>query len=128
MADSIIPVLDFSLFSTDIKDEDVEMGLMTFVSEHFIYAFQTTGFLFLKNSGLTKEEISAVNTVTSQFFHQPVEQKSQFARSLYGENHGWVAVEVSLPSHIRISCNRNICISRKLCVMKVVTNFELKVS
>ena len=94
--DSIIPTLDFSLFSTDVKDEDIDIGLMTFVSEHFIFAFETTGFLFLKNSGLSLEDVMTINKVTSVFFNQAVEDKKKFARDLYGENHGWVALEVRL--------------------------------
>ena len=44
-------------------------------------ALEETGFLYLKNTGLTKEEVVWSNEVCERFFSRPKEEKEKFARS-----------------------------------------------
>ena len=53
-------------------------------------ALKETGFLYLKNTGLTKEEVEWSNEVCERFFSRPKEEKEKFARSTeLHRHHGW---------------------------------------
>ena len=65
MADTVnitrvnIPVVDFSAMSLDNKDPLSENGQAIRIVANEVYrAFSTTGFVYLKNHGISKETVS----------------------------------------------------------------------
>lgn len=58
----IIPVVDFGAYS--LSKEDVTDDQMRNLSKELKTAFTEVGFVFLKNTGITQEEVSKANKVT----------------------------------------------------------------
>ena len=94
MQSRCIPCVDFCKLSADTLIEEIDDHTLVEVSEPIVEAFQTTGFLFLLNSGVTKEEVTDFNNVTGAFFRESFYNKQKFSRKKLGGNHGWVALEV----------------------------------
>ncbi|XP_028306271.1 2-oxoglutarate-dependent dioxygenase htyE [Gouania willdenowi] len=88
-----IPVVDFGVFSLDeknVSDEQLQQ-----LSKELKKAFSEVGFVFLKNTGITEEEVEQVMTISKTFFLQPDEVKHPFSRSISPAfNHGWVPLEL----------------------------------
>ncbi|KAL6106322.1 uncharacterized protein ACO6RY_10224 [Pungitius sinensis] len=89
-----IPVVDFAAWSLrkrNISDEQIHT-----VKEQLESAFTQVGFVFLKNTGITQEEVDRIMAVSKTFFLQPVEVKKPFRRDSFdvNPNHGWVRLEV----------------------------------
>ena len=77
-----------------VSSDAIDDHTLVEVSKPIVEAFQTTGFLFLLNSGVTKEEVTDFNNVTGAFFRESFYNKQKFSRKKLGGNHGWVALEV----------------------------------
>lgn len=58
-----------------------------------INAFESIGFLYLKNTGLTQDEVGAVIESTLDVFNMPIEMKEKFARGQNYGRHGWLKFE-----------------------------------
>ncbi|XP_039989277.1 2-oxoglutarate-Fe(II) type oxidoreductase ppzD [Xiphias gladius] len=89
----LIPVVDFAAYGLsrrDVTDEQLN-GL----SKEVKAALEEIGFVFLKNSGITQEEVDRVMDVSRRFFQQPDELKRPFRRNSFADspNHGWVSLE-----------------------------------
>ncbi|KAM7415089.1 hypothetical protein PAMA_019764 [Pampus argenteus] len=89
-----IPVLDFSVCSLN-ESKDVSGDQMRKLSEEMKTAFMEVGFVFLKNTGITQEEVDRVMDISKKFFLQPDELKQPFSRKSFAHslNHGWVSME-----------------------------------
>ncbi|XP_056273636.1 uncharacterized protein si:dkey-10o6.2 isoform X2 [Pseudoliparis swirei] len=90
-----IPVVDFgacSLSEEEVGDEQ----MMHALCKQLESAFTGVGFVFLKNTGITQEEVNAVMAVSKTFFLQPEEEKKPFSRKSFADNpnHGWVQLEL----------------------------------
>ncbi|XP_056271686.1 uncharacterized protein LOC130194674 [Pseudoliparis swirei] len=90
-----IPVVDFgacSLSEEEVGDEQ----MMHALGKQLESAFTGVGFLCLKNTGITQEEVNAVMAVSKTFFLQPEEEKKPFSRKSFADNpnHGWVHLEL----------------------------------
>ncbi|XP_068169656.1 uncharacterized protein [Antennarius striatus] len=88
-----IPVVDFGAYSlTDkqVSDEEIEN-----MSKQLKTAFTEVGFVFLKNTGITREEMDHVLDASKKFFVQPDELKQPFSWTNFANiyKHGWVSVE-----------------------------------
>ncbi|CAL8358294.1 unnamed protein product [Lota lota] len=95
-----IPVIDFSPYNlgeNSVLDEHlVDLG------RQFKSSFTEIGFVYLKNTGITQEEVEQVMDISKTFFLQPVEMKFSFRRESFANcrNHGWVSSEAeSLNPH-----------------------------
>ena len=90
-----IPTIDFSFFSTSTDDDDLNLEMLELVGEHVMFAFKNTGFLYLKNTGLTSDEVKDVNKVCAEFFSLPEDEKQNFSRGNQEDrNHGYVGYQV----------------------------------
>ncbi|XP_020913405.1 2-oxoglutarate-dependent dioxygenase htyE [Exaiptasia diaphana] len=63
------------------------------IASQICKAFSSIGFVYLKNHGISDDEIAKVRQVSDTFFALPVEEKAKCARDSHGTNHGWVALE-----------------------------------
>ena len=90
-----VPVIDFSIFSKNVKETDFECEIVKRMSKDIIDAFKSTGFLYIKNTVLKREEVERVNNAARSFFRQANEQKEKFSRGIYnGGQHGWTGYKV----------------------------------
>ncbi|XP_075241876.1 uncharacterized protein LOC142336823 isoform X1 [Convolutriloba macropyga] len=101
MSDSeIIPLIDFSLLSCNVSWEKLDYKAMKPIASEVMEALRSPGFLYLKNSGLTSEEVSTMNSIAEDFFLQPKEVKEKYARGREIErHHGWVDIEYPVPDN-----------------------------
>ncbi|XP_029909349.1 UPF0676 protein C1494.01-like [Myripristis murdjan] len=88
-----LPVVDFSAFN--LNENDVVDDQLHVLSKELKTAFTEIGFVYLKNTGITQEEVDHVMTMSKNFFLQPEELKQPFSRKSYAVNlnHGWVSLE-----------------------------------
>ncbi|XP_031713817.1 UPF0676 protein C1494.01 isoform X1 [Anarrhichthys ocellatus] len=88
-----IPVVDFGAFS--LSEEDAADEQMHNLSKELESAFTEVGFVFLKNTGITQQEVDRVLTISKTFFLQPEEEKRPFSRKSFAisPSHGWVHLE-----------------------------------
>ncbi|XP_019750315.1 UPF0676 protein C1494.01-like [Hippocampus comes] len=88
-----IPVVDFSVASLSV--EDMSSADLHQLSRELKVAFMEVGFVFLKNTGITQEEVDHVMDASRRFFLQPDQLKRLFVRKSFPINpyHGWVAME-----------------------------------
>ncbi|KAM8861387.1 uncharacterized protein ACB058_008218 [Synchiropus picturatus] len=89
-----IPVLDFSVFQ--LGAEDVSDQALQKLCAEIKAAFTEVGFVFLKNTGVSQEEVDAVMLESMKFFLLPDDQKRAFSRNSFpnNANHGWVSLEL----------------------------------
>ncbi|XP_073328747.1 uncharacterized protein [Pagrus major] len=88
-----IPVVDFGAYS--LSEKDVTDEQMRHLSKELKTAFTEVGFVFLKSTGITQEEVDRVMDISKKFFLQPDELKQPFSRKSFANNpnHGWVSLE-----------------------------------
>ncbi|XP_075996878.1 uncharacterized protein LOC142990864 [Genypterus blacodes] len=72
-----IPVVDFSVYS--LEQEAVTDEQLNILMEELKTAFITIGFVYLKNTGITQDEVDRVLDISKKFFLQPDELKKPFA-------------------------------------------------
>ncbi|KAM9754013.1 uncharacterized protein ACNS7B_007153 [Menidia menidia] len=109
-----IPVVDFGACSLaqERAEERVEGQQLRALSEELRAAFTQVGFVFLKNSGITQDEVERVMDMSRRFFLLPEELKKPFSRGSFANNlnHGWVSLEAerlnpSRPGDLKESFN-----------------------
>lgn len=87
-----IPIVNFegyTLEESNISSEDLQKLCSSLKT-----AFTEVGFVYLKNTGITQEEVSEVMKISKEFFDLPGESKLPFSRGTYSDpNHGWVSLE-----------------------------------
>ncbi|XP_011605345.1 UPF0676 protein C1494.01 [Takifugu rubripes] len=88
-----VPVVDFSACSlarSQIRKAEPSL------SAELRAAFTQVGFVFLKNTGITQDEVDRVMEISQRFFLQPEEVKRTSSRGRFPEsvNHGWVSLEL----------------------------------
>ncbi|CAN9498877.1 unnamed protein product [Ophioblennius macclurei] len=88
-----IPVVDFSAAS--LEEKHVTDGHLQKLGKELKIAFSEIGFIFLKNSGISEEEVQRVMDINKTFFVQPDELKQPFCRKTFSQspNHGWVSLQ-----------------------------------
>ncbi|XP_060932886.1 uncharacterized protein si:dkey-10o6.2 [Limanda limanda] len=88
-----IPVVDFGACGLDERGDQNEQ--LQGLAEELKAAFTDVGFVFLRNTGITDEEVQRVMRVSRDFFLQPDEVKRPFSRKTFANNpnHGWVSLE-----------------------------------
>ncbi|KAG7473753.1 hypothetical protein MATL_G00099180 [Megalops atlanticus] len=66
-------------------------------------AFTEVGFVYLKNTGITQQEVDKVMDISKKFFLLPDEVKAPFKRSSFPDNpnHGWVSSETERLNPLR---------------------------
>ncbi|XP_068169821.1 uncharacterized protein [Antennarius striatus] len=95
-----IPVIDFGAYSLD--EEEVPEEPMHDLRQQFKTALTEVGFVFLKNTGITQEEMDRVLDVSLKFFQQPDELKRPFCwKNFDSPGHGWVFPEEERLSPLR---------------------------
>ena len=52
-----IPLIDFSKFSLDVKEENVSTEEMGKLADELCDAFKNVGFVYLRNCGITQTEV-----------------------------------------------------------------------
>ncbi|KAM4619399.1 uncharacterized protein ACJ7VT_008572 [Polymixia lowei] len=88
-----IPVVDFGAYNLNKKDIlDVQVDSL---SKQLRTAFTEVGFVYLKNTGITQEQVDSVMDICKKFFLLPDELKKPFSRSSFAisDNHGWASLE-----------------------------------
>uniref|UniRef100_A0A672J0G3 Si:dkey-10o6.2 n=1 Tax=Salarias fasciatus TaxID=181472 RepID=A0A672J0G3_SALFA len=88
-----IPVVDFgagSLNKKHVTDDELQK-----LGEELKTAFSEIGFVFLKNFGISEEEVQRVMDINKKFFLQPEELKQPFSINTFSQNpnHGWVCLQ-----------------------------------
>ena len=75
---TIPPVVDFCSLSGKNEDSCDVLHLNS-VGTELVSALKSTGFLYLKNTEVSRGEVVALNRVARDFFDEPTEFKNQFA-------------------------------------------------
>ncbi|XP_073706260.1 uncharacterized protein [Garra rufa] len=88
-----IPVVDFSVYEvgkTNVSDDSLKK-----LGDELKRAFTEVGFVYLKNTGISQDEVDKVMGVSKKFFCLPESMKKPFSRGTFScdENHGWVSLE-----------------------------------
>lgn len=88
-----IPVVDFGAYR--LSEKDVADEQLQSLGTELKSAFTDVGFAFLRNTGITQEEVDCVMDISKKFFLQPDELKQPFSRKSFvnNPNHGWVSLE-----------------------------------
>ena len=87
------PVVDFSELSLDVDDADLKADSIQDITKQVMDMLSTTGYLYLKNTGLKVEEIKEFNKVMRDFFEQPEETKGKVNGEFgWNRKHGWIRV------------------------------------
>lgn len=88
-----IPIVDFNVF--ELGKTNVSADELDDLSKEVKRAFTDVGFVYLKNTGISQEEVDNVMAVSKKFFSLPEDVKKSFSRGSFpcNENHGWVSVE-----------------------------------
>ncbi|XP_052387202.1 uncharacterized protein LOC127934060 [Carassius gibelio] len=89
-----IPVIDFSVYELGNTNLSVDDNLKK-LSDELRSAFTEVGFVYLKNTGISQDEVDKVMVVSKKFFCLPESMKRTFSRGSFScnGNHGWVSVE-----------------------------------
>ncbi|KAK3102157.1 hypothetical protein FSP39_009208 [Pinctada imbricata] len=91
---AVIPVVDFSPYSLNVERGMVDEELLISIAEQICHSFTDTGFVYLKNHGISKSDIESMFSTTKEFFEQPLDVKKRYAKNKDAKNnHGWVARE-----------------------------------
>ncbi|KAJ8249136.1 hypothetical protein GJAV_G00231550 [Gymnothorax javanicus] len=83
-----IPVVDFEVYKLGVEDVADE-GLRA-LSAELKSAFTEVGFAYLKNTGISQQEIDAIMDISKKFFLLPEEEKLSLLRGTSHANHGYV--------------------------------------
>lgn len=88
-----IPLVDFGAYELGCKevlDEHLQV-----LSKEMRAAFTGVGFVYLKNTGITQQEVDDIMGISKKFFLQSSEFKLRFSRKSLANNpnHGWVSSE-----------------------------------
>ncbi|XP_035668678.1 2-oxoglutarate-dependent dioxygenase htyE-like [Branchiostoma floridae] len=88
-----IRVIDFSAYSLD--KENISEADMEALTKELMHSFTTSGFAYLKNTGISEEQVDAMYDVTDRFYALPAEIKEKYARAndKNRERQGWGCVE-----------------------------------
>ncbi|GAC98041.1 hypothetical protein PHSY_005629 [Pseudozyma hubeiensis SY62] len=85
--DFVIPVIDFSAFvRADATDADRAR-----TSHELTQAFKSSGFAYLSNHGITREQIDDTFAKSAEFFKLPIDKKDELAWKDPRANRGYVA-------------------------------------
>ncbi|XP_031574827.1 2-oxoglutarate-dependent dioxygenase ecdK-like isoform X2 [Actinia tenebrosa] len=89
-----IPMIDFSAFSIEKKTrppaENEEVQLLV---KQLLHAFSTVGFVFLKNYGISQDEIDTVFDVMDKFFNADKASKLKYSKWDDVLQNGWDKLE-----------------------------------
>ncbi|XP_071942815.1 uncharacterized protein [Antedon mediterranea] len=88
--EQLIPVVDFSAYSLD-RDQPDQETFQVLIQEVF-KAFSTIGFVYLVNTGISREVVKDAFTKSENFFKLPADQKKPFTREK--DNFGFVSIEL----------------------------------
>ncbi|CAH1270012.1 Hypp4274 [Branchiostoma lanceolatum] len=93
--DGYIQTIDFSAYSVGTTLTDIDEAGVEALSRELMHSFTTSGFAYLKNTGISNEEVTTVFAVVDKFFDLPVEVKQKYRRNEkdFHERHGWVGIE-----------------------------------
>ncbi|XP_035678668.1 2-oxoglutarate-dependent dioxygenase ecdK-like isoform X1 [Branchiostoma floridae] len=88
-----IQMIDFSAYS--LGTTDIDEAAVQALSENLMHSFTTSGFAYLKNTGITDEQVTSVFDVADKFYDLPVDVKQKYRRNEtdFHERHGWVCME-----------------------------------
>lgn len=90
-----IPVIDFSEFGIDNEDvSNIDENRRQQVATEVCNAIENIGFCYLKNHGISDDQVERLMDVSRGFFEQPIEVKKKFLKAdEEGEYHGWIPEE-----------------------------------
>ncbi|XP_078596835.1 uncharacterized protein LOC144873387 isoform X2 [Branchiostoma floridae x Branchiostoma japonicum] len=88
-----IRVIDFSAYS--LGTENISEADLEALTKELMHSFTTSGFAYLKNTGISEEQVDAMYDVNDRFYDLPAEIKEKYARAddKNRERQGWVCVE-----------------------------------
>ncbi|KAK5085552.1 hypothetical protein LTR05_004837 [Lithohypha guttulata] len=79
-----MPVIDFGAFRTGDPQQRQQ------VADQVVEAFKNSGFLYLKNHGIPKDQVQTVFRTFAKFFERPQAQKDELAWTTPRSNRGYV--------------------------------------
>ena len=85
----LISVIDFATCDLDASDNISDSELF-YVGENLYDALRNCGFVYLKNTGISLNDVADVNNITEEFFTAPMEQKVKFLRRK--DNFGYITL------------------------------------
>ncbi|XP_035677109.1 2-oxoglutarate-dependent dioxygenase htyE-like [Branchiostoma floridae] len=88
-----IRVIDFSAYS--LGTENISEADLAALTKELMHSFTTSGFAYLKNTGISEEQVDAMYDVNDRFYDLPAEIKEKYARAndKNRERQGWACVE-----------------------------------
>ncbi|XP_019623544.1 PREDICTED: UPF0676 protein C1494.01-like [Branchiostoma belcheri] len=91
--DDYIRVIDFSAYS--LGTENIAEADLEALTQELMHSFTTSGFAYLKNTGITQQEVDEMFDVNDRFYDLPAEIKEKYARAqdTSRERHGWACIE-----------------------------------
>lgn len=60
---SAIPMIDFDQFSIDLPEDTADQQDVDRIAAEIIEAFSTVGFVYLKNTGISEQEVSCFKAI-----------------------------------------------------------------
>ncbi|XP_066284064.1 uncharacterized protein [Branchiostoma lanceolatum] len=88
-----IRVIDFSVYS--LGTENITEADLEALTKELMHSFTTSGFAYLKNTGISQQEVDAMFDVNDKFYDLPAQIKEKYARAddKNRERQGWACVE-----------------------------------
>nr|XP_039262936.1 2-oxoglutarate-dependent dioxygenase ecdK-like [Styela clava] len=80
---TIAPVIDFSKCSLNKNEDEINDEMRMVTGKNLYEGFTSSGFVYLKNHGITQERIDGVYKAAANFFALPLEEKK---KSYVGKN------------------------------------------
>ncbi|XP_039271396.1 1-aminocyclopropane-1-carboxylate oxidase-like isoform X2 [Styela clava] len=71
-----LPVIDFA--SCAIRNKNVSPKDLKYVGDSIVKAFHSAGFVYLKDTGVSENDLEKVYKSAKQFFDLPIEKKKEY--------------------------------------------------
>nr|XP_022335771.1 UPF0676 protein C1494.01-like [Crassostrea virginica]XP_022335778.1 UPF0676 protein C1494.01-like [Crassostrea virginica]XP_022335785.1 UPF0676 protein C1494.01-like [Crassostrea virginica] len=100
----MIPVVDLAEYNLSVEEKTTDTATLKDLAGQICQAFQTVGFVYLKNHGIPQELVLRAFSTSKAFFDQPVEKKKKYSIK-QGEYSGWIGYEEEKVNHDRPVCD-----------------------
>ncbi|XP_077976654.1 uncharacterized protein LOC120333822 [Styela clava] len=92
-----LPVIDFA--SCAIRNKNISTKDLKSVGESIVKAFHSAGFVYLKDTGISENDVKKLNKTAKQFFDLPMEKKKKY--DINQECFGYIGIGVEKNSALR---------------------------
>ncbi|KAI9337926.1 hypothetical protein BDR26DRAFT_863305 [Obelidium mucronatum] len=91
-APEAIPIIDFAPFIDGVSPSIVSCPLKDKTAEELVYAFSKSGFVYLKNHGISEEEINDMFLLSKHYFAKDLKEKESLGWETAEANRGYVGL------------------------------------